>query len=63
MTTGQKGDLEKIVKKLISKGKEQGYVTYDDLNNLLPAEEFSSDQIEDAMAAISDSGVQMVDGS
>ncbi|MDY0029913.1 MAG: RNA polymerase sigma factor RpoD [Pseudobdellovibrionaceae bacterium] len=63
ITTGQKGNLEKIVKKLISKGKEQGYVTYDDLNNLLPAEEFSSDQIEDAMATISDAGVQLVDSS
>ncbi len=63
ITTGQKGNLEKMVKKLISKGKEQGYVTYDDLNNMLPAEEFSSDQIEDAMATISDSGVQLVDSS
>ncbi len=63
ITTGQKGNLEKIVKKLITKGKEQGYVTYDDLNNLLPAEEFSSDQIEDAMATISDAGVQLVDSA
>ncbi len=63
ITTGQKGNLEKIVKKLISKGKEQGYVTYDDLNNLLPAEEFSSDQIEDAMSTISEAGVQLVDNA
>ncbi|MCB1557633.1 MAG: RNA polymerase sigma factor RpoD [Alphaproteobacteria bacterium] len=63
ITSGQKGNLEKIVKKLISKGKEQGYITYDDLNNTLPAEEFSSDQIEDAMATISDSGVQLVDSA
>lgn len=63
ITTGQKGNLEKIVKKLVSKGKEQGYLTYDDINNMLPAEEFSSDQIEDAMTAISDSGVQMVDNA
>lgn len=63
VTTGQKGNLEKIVKRLISKGKEQGYVTYDDLNNMLPAEEFSSDQIEDAMSAISESGVQLIDNA
>ncbi|HNS45252.1 MAG TPA: RNA polymerase sigma factor RpoD [Alphaproteobacteria bacterium] len=63
ITTGQKGNLEKIVKKLVSKGKEQGYITYDDINNMLPAEEFSSDQIEDAMTAISDSGVQLVDSA
>ncbi|MBL8639621.1 MAG: RNA polymerase sigma factor RpoD [Alphaproteobacteria bacterium] len=63
VTSGQKGNLEKIVKRLISKGKDQGYVTYDDLNNMLPAEEFSSDQIEDAMSAISESGVQLVDSA
>ena len=57
LTTGQKGNVEKIVKKMISRGKERGYITYDELNNALPAEEFSSDQIEDAMTAISDSGV------
>jgi RNA polymerase primary sigma factor len=63
ITTGQKGNLEKIVKKLIAKGKDRGYITYDELNNALPAEEFSSDQIEDAMTTISDSGVQMVDNA
>jgi RNA polymerase primary sigma factor len=63
ITTGQKGNLEKIVKKLISKGKDRGYITYDELNNALPAEEFSSDQIEDAMTMVSDSGVQLVDNA
>ena len=62
LTTGQKGNLEKIIKKLISKGKERGAITYDELNNALPAEEFSSDQIEDAMSTLSDAGVQLVDG-
>ena len=61
LTTGQKGNLEKVIKKLIAKGKESGAITYDDLNNALPAEEFSSDQIEDAMSNLSDAGVQLVD--
>ncbi len=63
LTTGQKGNLEKIVKKMIARGKDRGFITYDELNNSLPAEEFSSDQIEDAMTAISDSGVQLVDSA
>ena len=63
LTTGQKGNLEKIIKKLIAKGKESGAITYDDLNNALPAEEFSSDQIEDAMSTLSDAGVQLVDST
>lgn len=63
LTTGQKGNVEKLIKKMIARGKERGFITYDELNNALPAEEFSSDQIEDAMTAISDSGVQLVDSA
>jgi RNA polymerase primary sigma factor len=61
ITTGQKGNIEKIVKKLITKSKDRGFITYDELNKALPTEEFSSDQIEDAMTSISDAGVQLVD--
>jgi RNA polymerase primary sigma factor len=57
-----KGSLQTILKKLIAKGKEQGFITYDELNAALPAQEFSSEQIEDAMATLADIGVQMVDG-
>lgn len=60
-TATAKGSLESIVKKLVVKGKEQGFLTYDEINKALPAQEFSSDQIEDSMAAITDSGVQVVD--
>ncbi len=60
-STAVKGSLESIVKKLVVKGKEQGFLTYDEINKALPAQEFSSDQIEDSMAAITDSGVQLVD--
>jgi len=63
LVTGQKGNVEKLIKKMIARGKERGFITYDELNNALPAEEFSSDQIEDAMTAISDSGVQLVDSA
>ena len=40
-----KGSLETIVKKLVKKGKEKGFLTYDEINKSLPAEEFSSEQI------------------
>jgi len=56
-----KGTLAQIVKKLVTKGKERGYITYDELNGALPAEEFSSEQIEDAMSTLSDVGIQMVE--
>ncbi len=57
-----KGTLAQIVKKLVKQGKEKGYVTYDQLNKALPAEEFTSEQIEDAMSTLSDVGIQMSEG-
>ncbi len=50
----KKGSLASTVKKLVTKGKEKGFLTYDEINKALPAEEFSSEQIEDAMATLSD---------
>ena len=40
----QGGALAKVVKKLIAKGKDRGYVTYDELNKMLPAGEYTSDR-------------------
>jgi len=57
-----KGTLAQIVKKLVKQGKDKGYVTYDQLNKALPAEEFTSEQIEDAMSTLSDVGIQMTEG-
>ncbi|MBQ7303446.1 MAG: hypothetical protein IJW75_00815, partial [Alphaproteobacteria bacterium] len=37
------------VKKLIEKGKENGYITVEELNKVLPSEKESSEQIEDIM--------------
>jgi RNA polymerase primary sigma factor len=49
------------VKKLLKKAKERGYVTYDELNSILPSEEFSSEQIEDVMAQLSEMGINVVE--
>ncbi|MAE50651.1 MAG: RNA polymerase sigma factor RpoD [Micavibrio sp.] len=56
-----KGSFATVVKKLVAKAKDKGFITYDELNKSLPAEEFSSEQIEDAMATFSDIGVQIVE--
>jgi len=56
-----KGSFATIIKKLVAKAKDKGFITYDELNKALPAEEFSSEQIEDAMASFSDMGVQIVE--
>ena len=48
------------LKKLIAKGKEQGYITIEELNQALPSERETSDQIEDIMAAISDMEISII---
>ncbi len=49
------------VKKLIARGKKRGYITYDELNEALPQDQMSSEQIEDVMSALSDMGVNLVE--
>ncbi|WP_431862683.1 RNA polymerase sigma factor RpoD [Azospirillum sp.] len=49
------------VKKMIAKGKERGYVTYDELNSALPPDSSSSEQIEDTMAMLSEMGINIVE--
>ena len=53
--------LGAAVKKMVAKGKERGYVTYDDLNSALPPEKVSSEQIEDTMAMLSEMGINVVE--
>ena len=58
----QSSDITEVeVKKLISKGKEKGYLTYDELAKVLSPEKFSSEKIEDIQAMISDLGISLVD--
>jgi RNA polymerase primary sigma factor len=52
---------EASIKKLITKGKKKGYVTYDELNSALPSDQMSPDQIEDIQTALSEMGVQIVE--
>jgi RNA polymerase primary sigma factor len=49
------------VKRLIARGKERGYITFDELNAVLPAEQNSSEQIEDVMSQLSEMGIQVVE--
>jgi RNA polymerase primary sigma factor len=49
------------VKNLVKRGKERGYITYDELNKALPQDQVSSEQIEDTMAVISEMGINVVE--
>ncbi|MEZ5815243.1 MAG: RNA polymerase sigma factor region1.1 domain-containing protein, partial [Alphaproteobacteria bacterium] len=59
--TEGKGSLEAVVKKLVKAGKDKGFLTYEQINKAIPAGEFSSEQIDEAMATFSDIGVQLVE--
>jgi len=52
---------EASVKKLLTRAKKRGYITYDELNEALPQDQMSSEQIEDVMSAISEMGVNIVE--
>jgi RNA polymerase primary sigma factor len=63
-----KGDLplsieEKYdeVRQLISIGKEKGYLLYDEVNELLPADITSSDELDDLFSTFGSAGIEVVD--
>jgi len=53
----------KEVKKLIDIGKEKGFLTYDELNDILPADIVSADQIDDVMSIFGEMDIEVIDSS
>ena len=49
------------VKKMIADARERGFITYDQLNAVLPPDQVSSDQIEDVMSMLSEMGIQVTE--
>ena len=49
------------VKRFLQKAKERGYVTYDELNQILPPDQTSSEQIEDTMSMLSEMGINVIE--
>jgi RNA polymerase primary sigma factor len=49
------------VRKMVTKAKARGYVTYDELNKVLPSEKVSSEQIEDTMSMLSEMGINVIE--
>ena len=62
----QDGDVmldmsQAAVKKMIAEARERGYITYDQLNAVLPPEQVSSEQIEDVMSMLSEMGINVIE--
>ena len=49
------------VKKMIVRGRERGFVTYDEINAVLPPDQVSSEQIEDTLAMLSEQGISVIE--
>ncbi len=49
------------VKKMIADARVKGYITYDQLNTVLPPEQVSSEQIEDVMSMLSEMGINVIE--
>ena len=52
---------EAAIKKLKARAKKRGFVTVDEINEALPQEHMTSEQIEDVMSEISEMGVNIVE--
>ncbi len=67
--TSENGDAPLIdlndasLKKLIARAKKRGVITYEELNEALPQDQMSSEQIEDVMSALSEMGVNVVEAA
>jgi RNA polymerase primary sigma factor len=65
-TDEQEADLaldmsQAAVKKMIAEARERGYITYDQLNNVLPPNQVASEQIEDVMSMLSEMGINIIE--
>ena len=49
------------VKRMIAEARERGYITYDQLNSVLPPDQASSEQIEDVMSMLSEMGINVIE--
>jgi RNA polymerase primary sigma factor len=49
------------VKRMIAAAKERGFITYEQLNQVLPPDQVSSEQIEDVMSMLSEMGINVIE--
>ncbi len=49
------------IKKMIAQAKDRGFITYEQLNQALPPDQVSSEQIEDVMSMLSEMGINIIE--
>lgn len=58
---GKEGDNAGNMKKLMAKGRAKGFLTYQDVNDALPDEVVSSEQIDDVLSLLGEEGIEVLD--
>lgn len=53
--------FEEELELLLVKGKTQGYLTFDEINDLLPDDEFSPEKVDELMIQLEDKGIKVLD--
>ncbi len=59
----QKNKNREMVKHLVELGKEKGFLTYDEVNNLLPPEIIASDKLDDIIMLFGEERIELIDAS
>jgi len=54
-------DIQNLVKKLLQKGKEDGYLTYGEINDVLPDSLLSSEKIDETLILFDENGIDIID--
>jgi RNA polymerase primary sigma factor len=62
MTLAMEDKFEDDIQNLIETGKEKGYLTYGDVNEILPDEMSSADDMDDLLTTIGSQGIDLLDG-
>ncbi|MFO8007668.1 MAG: RNA polymerase sigma factor region1.1 domain-containing protein, partial [Candidatus Brocadiia bacterium] len=55
--------IEQEIKELIERGKQQGYLTYEELNDFLPEDVVSPEYIDEILLTLDEKGIELIDES
>jgi len=61
LSRGGGEQVQAAIRDLIARGRERGYVTYDEITRTIPPEDVSSDEIEELMARLMELDIAVVD--